>query len=140
MFEPDVSESYSRTVEAPERVARAAVDSIDLVGPLVEALVAAGVGEHIATPCADGLVWRFDSESAGRVRIAWDVKVAPETEEASLVSIGLHASGTDESSRERLLESWPVIGSVAELHALRVLHRIEALAEEEAEDPFRIAA
>ena len=140
MFEADVSESYSRTVEAPEMIARAAVDSIDLVGPLVEALVAAGVGEHIATPCADGLVWRFDSDSTGRVRIAWDVTVAPETEDASLVSIALHATGTDEPSRERLLESWPLIGSVAELHALRVLHRIEALAEEEVEDPFRAAA
>jgi hypothetical protein len=140
MFESDVSESYARAVEAPETIARAAVDSIDLVGPIVEALIAAGVGDHIATPCADGIVWQFDRDSPGRLRIAWDVSVAPETEEATLVSIALHATASDEETRERLLESWPVIGSVAELHAQRVLHRIEALAEEAAEDPFRIAA
>jgi hypothetical protein len=29
-----------------------------------------------------------------------------------------------------------VLGPVAELHAQRVLHRIEALAEDAAEDPF----
>ena len=139
MFESDVSESYARTVEAPEAIAQAAVDSIELVGPIVEALIAAGVGEHIATPCADGIVWRFD-DGPGRLRIAWDVSVTPETEEATLVSIGLHATASDDETRARLLESWPVIGSVAELHAQRVLHRIEALAEEAVEDPFRMAA
>lgn len=139
MFESDVSESFARTVEAPEKIAQAAVDSIDLVGPIVEALIAAGVGEHIATPCADGIVWRFD-DGPGRLRIAWDVSVTPETEDATLVSIALHATANDEETRQRLLESWPVIGSVAELHAHRVLHRIEALAEERAEDPFRLAA
>jgi hypothetical protein len=138
--EQDVSESFSRTVEAPATTARAAVERIDLVGPIVEALVAAGVGEHIATPCADGLVWRFDADDRGRVRIAWDITVTPETEDASLVSISLHATASDDSTRERLLESWPVIGTVAELHAQRLLHRIEALAEEASEDPFRAAA
>lgn len=140
MFESDVSESYARTVEAPEAVAKAAAGSIDLVGPLVEALIAAGVEEHIATPCADGIVWRFDPAGPGRLRIAWDVSVTPETEDASLVSIALHATAADDASRERLLESWPLIGSVAELHAQRLLHRIEALAEETVEDPFRAAA
>jgi hypothetical protein len=140
MFEHDVSESYVKTVEAPEAVARAAAEQVDLVGPIVEALIAAGVQDHIATPCADGLVWRFGSDDPGRVRIAWDISVTPETEEASLVSVALHATATDEPSRARLLESWPVIGTVAELHAQRVLHRIEALAEDAAEDPFRAAA
>jgi hypothetical protein len=138
--EPDVSESFSRTVEAPEATARSAAERIDLVGPLVEALIAAGVQEHIATPCSDGLVWRFAADDPGRLRIAWDVTVTPETEDASLVSISLHATANDDATRERLLESWPVIGSVAELHAHRLLHRIEALAEEEVEDPFRAAA
>ena len=137
---PDVSESFSRTVEAPEATTRATVGRIDLVGPIVEALVATGVGEHIATPCADGLLWRFDPVGPGRLRISWDVTVTPETEDASLVSITLHATAADDETRERLLESWPVIGSVAELHAQRLLHRIEALAEEEVEDPFRAAA
>jgi len=138
--EQDVSESFSRTVGAPEATARAAVERIDLVGPIVEALVAAGVGEHIATPCADGLVWQFGVDDPGRLRIAWDVTVRPETEDATLVSISLHATASDEATRARLLESWPVIGSVAELHAQRLLHRIEVLAEDEVEDPFRAAA
>ena len=74
------------------------------------------------------------------MRIDWRIAVTPETEDASLVTIALHATATDAASRERLFEAWPVIGPVAELHAQRVLHRIESLAEEAVEDPFRAAA
>ncbi len=135
---PDVSELYSRTVEAPEATVRNAARSIDLVGPLVEGLIAIGVEDHIVTPCADGLVWRFEPEAPGRVWLAWSVAVVPETADTSLVSISLSAS--DEGSRDRLLEGWPVIGPIAELQVHRVLHRIEALAEEAGDDPFEGAA
>jgi hypothetical protein len=138
--EPDVSECYGRTVEAPQRVAQAAVDRLDLVGPLVEGLIALGVEDHIVTPRANGIVWRFERSESGQVTIDWTMTVSPETEDASLVSICLRATATDDASRDRLFEAWPVIGPIAELHAQRVLHRIEALAEEEVEDPFRAAA
>ena len=138
--EPDVSECYGRTVEAPEDAARAAAGRLELVGPLVEGLIAVGVHEHIVTPHANGIVWRFGRGGSGQVRIDWEVSVVPETEDASLVQICLQATATDAASRERLFEAWPVIGPVAEVHAQRILHRIEALAEEEVEDPFRAAA
>jgi hypothetical protein len=137
---PDLTESYSRVVEAPVPAVEGAVEDIDLVGPLVGGLIALGVEEHIATPCRDGLVWRFDDGEQSRVRLAWTVSVHPETEETSLVTLGLGATASDPGSRERLLEAWPVLGPIAELHAKRVLHRIEALAEDETEDPFRAAA
>jgi hypothetical protein len=139
-LEPDVSECYGRTVEAPEDTARAAADRLELVGPLVDGLIAVGVHEHIVTLHASGIVWRFGRGEAGQVRIDWEISVAPETEDATLVQICLRATATDTASRERLFEAWPVIGPVAELHAQRVLHRIEALAEEEVDDPFRAAA
>ena len=74
------------------------------------------------------------------MQIDWEISVSPETEDASLVQICLQAKASDAASRERLFEAWPVIGPVAEVHAQRILHRIEALAEEEVEDPFRAAA
>jgi hypothetical protein len=138
--EPDLAESYSRVVEASAPAVQAAADRFDLVGPLVEALIAIGVAEHVATPCRDGLVWRFGGSESGRVRIAWRIAVAPETDETSLVSLALRATASDETARDRLYEAWPVIGPIAELHAVKILHRIEALAEEAAEDPFRAAA
>ena len=127
--EPDVSETYVRTVEAPEHAARAAADRLDLVGPLVQGLVALGVADHIMTPKPSGIVWRFGAREAGEMRIDWRITVTTETDDASLVTIALHATATDTASRERLFEAWPVIGPVAELHAQRVLHRIEAVAE-----------
>ena len=135
----DMTESYSRVVEAPAPAVEAAAGKLDLVGPLVDGLIALGVDEHIATPCGDGLVWRFGSDGS-RVRIAWAISVTPETDETSLVTLALNATASDERARERVYESWPVLGPVAELHAKRVLHRIEALAEEAGEDPFRAAA
>jgi len=137
--EPDLAECYSRGVEAPAPAVRTAAGKLDLVGPLVDGLIAIGVDEHIATPCGDGLVWRFGADGS-RVRITWAISVTPETDETSLVTLALSATGSDERSSERLLEAWPVLGPIAELHAKRVLHRIEALAEEAGEDPFRAAA
>ena len=138
--EPDVSECYGRTVEAPEATARAAAGKLELVGPLVEGLIAVGVDEHIVTPHSNGIVWRFGRGDSGHVQIDWEISVSAETEDASLVQICLQAKASDAASRERLFEAWPVIGPVAEVHAQRILHRIEALAEEEVEDPFRAAA
>ena len=133
---PDMAESYSRVVEASAPAVRAATAKLDLVGPLVDGLIALGVDEHVATPCGDGLVWRFGEGESGRVRVAWAISVTPETDETSLVTLALSATASNEESSERLLEAWPVIGPIVELHAKRVLHRIEALAEEAAEDPF----
>jgi len=133
---PAVSETFARTVEAPLATVQAAAGEIDLIGSLVEGLIALGVDDHIVTPCSNGLVWRFGAGGSEQVRIAWAVSVAPETEDATHVGIALHATASDETSRERLYEAWPVLGPVAELHAQRVLHRIEALAEDAAEDPF----
>jgi len=134
--EPDLSETYGRTVDAPARTVERATGSLDLVGTLVHGLIAAGVGEHIVTPCGDGLVWSFDRSRPGQVRLAWAVTVTPETDDATHVGITLHATASDDESRERLFEAWPVSGPVAELHALRGRHGIEALAEDAAEDPF----
>src|SRR5690242_21532368 len=76
--EPDMAESYSRVVEASVSAARAAAGKLDLVGPLVDGLIAIGVDEHIATPCGDGLVWRFGQNGSGRVRFAWTISRSEE--------------------------------------------------------------
>ena len=135
--EPDLAESYSRVVEASASSVQAAVKRLDLVGPLVEGLIAIGVAEHVGTPCPDGLVWRFGGSESGRVRFSWRLTVTPETDDTCLVALAVQATASDEGSRDRLYEAWSVLGPVAELHAKRVLHRIESLAEEAAEDPFR---
>ncbi len=131
--EPDLSECYARTVEASSPAVEAAAANQDLVGPLVEGLLALGVAQHIVTPCPNGLIWRFDAGAPGRIRLAWAVSVEPETDDASLVTFSVRATASDAASRERLLDAWPVIGPIVEHHAHRILRSIEALADEEAE-------
>lgn len=137
---PDVSESFARTVDAPLATVEAAVARLDLIGPLVDGLIAIGLGDHIVTPCPNGLVWRFDPSAQGRIRLAWSVATEAETDDASLVTLGIRVSASDETSRERLLEAWPVLGPIVELHARRILGSVDALAEEAAEDPFETPA
>jgi len=134
--EPDISELFARTVEAPLPTVAAAAARIDLIGPLVEGLIAVGVGKHIVTPCSNGLVWRFDAVEGGLARIVWSIETEAETDDASLLTLAVRASASDETSRERLLEAWPVLGPVVEFHARRILHAVEALAEEAEDDPF----
>ena len=76
----------------PEATVRSAAERIDLVGPLVEGLMALGVEEHIVTPCGDGLVWSFQPGEPGRLRLAWTISVAAETEDTSVLSIALRAT------------------------------------------------
>jgi hypothetical protein len=134
--EPDVSERFARTVDAPLATVEAAAARLELIGPLVNGLIAIGLGDHIVTPCSNGLVWRFDPSAQGRVRLAWSVAAEAETDDASLVTLGIRVSASDDSSRERLLEAWPVLGPIMELHAHRILRSVEAMAEESEEDPF----
>ena len=133
---PDVSETFARTVDSPLPTVKASVARVDLIGPLVEGLIAIGVGNHILTPCANGLVWRFDSSGHGRVRLAWALDAEAETDDASLVTLGVRLSASDDAARERLFEAWPVLGPIVELHARRVLHAVEELAEGAEDDPF----
>lgn len=96
--EPDVSERFARTVDAPLATVEAAAARLELIGPLVNGLIAIGLGDHIVTPCSNGLVWRFDPSAQGRVRLAWSVAAEAETDDASLVTIGIRVSASDDSS------------------------------------------
>jgi hypothetical protein len=53
---PDTNECFARTIDAPLRTVEAAVARLDLIGPLVDGLIAIGLGDHIVTPCSNGLV------------------------------------------------------------------------------------
>jgi hypothetical protein len=133
---PDVSETFARTVDSPLPAVEASVARVDLIGPLVDGLIAIGIGDHILTPCPNGLVWRFDGSGYGRVRLAWALEAEAETDDASLVTLSVRLSASDDAARERLLEAWPVLGPIVELHARRVLHAVEELAEDAEDDPF----
>jgi hypothetical protein len=128
--EPDVSESYFKAVEAPQAVVESVADRLDLVGPLVQSLIAVGVGEHIVTPRPNGLVWRFDAAGACRVAVAWSIDVEAESDEVSVVSLDVEMTASDDTARERLLEAWPLIGPLVDVHAHRVLHAVEQRADE----------
>jgi hypothetical protein len=136
---PAVSEVFARTVDAPLSAVQAAAGRIDLIGALVDGLIALGVDDHVVAPCSNGLVWRFDRSEYRRVRIAWSLQVEAETDDATLVSLAVRFSGSDDAAGDRLLEAWPVLGPIVELHARRVLHAVETLAEEGEEDPFESA-
>jgi hypothetical protein len=137
---PDVSETFARTVDAPLATVEAAAGRLDLIGPLVRGLIAIGLGDHVVTPCPNGLVWRFDPSTQSRIRLAWSVDAEAETDDASLITLTVRISASDAISRARLLEAWPVLGPIVELHARRILHSVDALAEETVEDPFKGSA
>jgi hypothetical protein len=136
---PAVSEVFARTVDAPLGAVQAAAAKVDLIGPLVDGLIALGVDDHVVNPCSNGLVWRFDRTGYRRVRLAWSLQVEPETDDATLVTLAVRFSGSDEVASDRLLEAWPVLGPIVELHARRILHSVETLAEESDDDPFESA-
>jgi hypothetical protein len=136
---PAVSEVFARTVDAPLPAVQAAAAQIDVIESLVDGLIAVGVDDHLVAPCSNGFVWRFDRSGYRRVRVSWSLQVEPETDDATLVSLAVRFSGSDDAASDRLLEAWPVLGPVVELHARRVLHAVEALAEEGEEDPYRSA-
>ena len=112
--EPDVSERYGRTVEAPRgrsqgrrrqaRARRPARRGPDRGRRRRAHRHAARERHRLA----------LRARRVGQVRIDWEISVAPETEDASLVQICLQATATDAASRERLFEAWPVIGPIAE--------------------------
>ena len=131
--EPDVSESFAKTVEAPQAVVEGIAARLDLVGPLVENLIAVGVGEHIVTPRPNGLVWRFDAAGTCRVAVGWSIDVQAESDEVSVVSLAVEMTASGEAARERLLEAWPVIGPLVDVHAHRVLHTVEQRVDEQSE-------
>ena len=128
--EPDVSESFAKAIEAPQALVEGVAARLDLVGPLVESLIAVGVGEHIVTPRPHGLVWRFDAAGGCRVAVAWSIDVEAESDEVSVVSISVEMTASNAAARERLFEAWPVIGPMIEVHAHRVLHGVEQRVEE----------
>jgi hypothetical protein len=136
---PAVSEVFARTVDAPLGAVQEAAANIDLIGPLVDGLIALGVDDHVVAPCSNGLVWRFDRSEYRRVRVAWSLQVEPETDDATLVTLAVRFSGSDDVASDRMLEAWPVLGPIVELHAKRILHAVETLAEEADEDPFESA-
>jgi hypothetical protein len=129
--EPDVSESFAKAVEAPQALVEGIAARLDLVGPLVESLIAVGVGEHIVTPRPNGLVWRFDAAGGCRVAVSWELDVEAESDEVSVVSISIEMTASSDAARERLFEAWPVIGPMVEVHAHRLLHTVEQRVEED---------
>jgi len=67
----------------------------------------------------------------GHVKLAWRISVQPDGDEASLVSISFSAGATDVPLSERLLESWSLLGPIAEQQSRRMLAAVEECAEED---------
>ena len=133
---PDVSESFARTVDASLATVEAAVARLDLIGPLVDGLIAIGLGDHIVTPCPNGLVWRFDPSAQGRVGSPGRSRPRPRRTRRRW-SRSASASPRATTARASVCSRrGPVLGPIVELHAHRILRSVDALAEESEDDPF----
>src|SRR5262249_43991484 len=68
------------------------------------------------------------------LKLVWNVSVEPRGDRASLLSVGLEAAATDSTSSRVLLDSWPLLGPLAEERAQHILSVLADYDEDTEED------
>jgi hypothetical protein len=122
-----VSNQLTVAVAADTHTTRRALQAVDPFGPAIRAMRALGLAERIAmTP--NGMSWRPDGAD-GRIDVQLDVRVGAGAEDGSSLTVVMRFSATDERTHERLLEAWPVVGSLAATLAKRAARAVKHHAE-----------
>lgn len=126
----------------------------DLAAPAARALAALGAAGRLAlspgpiapapgSALAVGMVWRLEGAPVhslppaafaafsvpGHVKARWDVGVRPSGEGSALLTVRTRFEATDHRSRERLLDTWGVVGPLAGELARRAAAAARAAAD-----------
>jgi hypothetical protein len=145
------STSLVLVLDAPVGAAQAALDRLDLATPLIRALDAVGVADHVALPptivdpspsrLVLGLIWRTGTTAtdervrpdgfaefavAGHVTATWDLSVEARHDGTSMLSIAARFTTTDERSCRRLLDAWGIVGAFADVVSQRAATAVKA--------------
>ena len=128
-----VTNRLTLSIAADSGTTQRALDQLDLFGPAIRAMRALGLTDRV-TLTPRGISWRPDRRS-GRIHLAVDVRVAPDHEGGSSLTIITRCSATDERTHERLLDAWPVLGPLAATLVKRAAHTVKHLAEQDQFEP-----
>ena len=124
-----VSNQLTVAVAADAHATLRALHAVDPFGPAIRAMRALGLAERIAlTPY--GMSWRPEGAS-GRIDVRVDVRVGGDIEDGSSLTVVMRFRATDESTHERLLEAWPVVGPLAATLSKRAARAVKHHAESE---------
>ena len=124
-----VSNTLTLAVAAGRDATRRAVDRLDLAGPAIAAMHATGMGDRVSVR-PGGFIWR-PGDAPGHVEARVAVRVEPGSEDGSLLSITTQFRATDETTRARMLDAWPLVGPLAHALALHVARRVKTYAEDD---------
>jgi hypothetical protein len=122
-----ISSSLTIAVDAGHDETRRAMSRLDLSAAAVRTLEATGLHDRVMLH-SGGLTWR-PAGTRGRVDVTVDLQVEPAEEGASYLHVVTRFTVTDERARERLLDSWAVIGPIAETLVRRAAHTVKEAAE-----------
>jgi hypothetical protein len=150
----DFTSSSHTVVNAEAESTRAALARIQPLGSLLAGLDALGLGERVVatlrgdagTARVAGLVWSFgtdrvdssvleDVSAPGHAKLAWSIAAGADGEGRTILSVGVRAGATDDDSRQRLHQSWPIVSSLVESQIRRLVAAVKQAAEE-TEDSF----
>jgi hypothetical protein len=120
-----VTNSLTLAIEADAKTTRRALLELDLAGPAFRALDALGLSERV-TPRAGGSTWRHGDVA---IDVDVDIRVTPNADDSSWLSIATRFSATDEQARIRLLDAWALVGPLASSLAERAARTVKAHAE-----------
>jgi hypothetical protein len=120
-----VTNSLTVAVDADAKTTRRAVLELDLAGPALHALHGLGLSEHV-TPRAGGLTWRHADVV---IDVDVDIRVTPNSDDSSWLSIATRLRAGDERARAILLDAWALVGPLTSGLAERAARTVKAHAE-----------
>jgi hypothetical protein len=124
-----VTNTLTVPVAAGADTTRRALRQLDLSGPAIRAMRALGLTDRV-TLTPGGLSWRPEGWS-GQIDVSVDVRVEPDREDGSSLTIITRFSATDERTQERLLDAWPLLGSLAAELVRRAARTLKQYAEDD---------
>jgi hypothetical protein len=134
---PAIDNTLTVSVAAEADTTQRALHELDLTGSAIRAMRALGLADH-GTVTPGGLSWRPDGRS-GHINVDVDVRVEPEHEDGSSLTIITRFSATDQPTHERLLDAWPLVNSLARELVERAARTVKEYAEEDhSENPQAI--
>ena len=133
---PAVTDTLTVSVAADAHATQRALDELDLFGPAIRALRAVGLADQVTHGPAE-ISWRPDPRS-GRIHVAFDVRVAPDDEDGTSLTLVSRCSASDQPTHERLLDAWPILGPLTATLVKRAARAAKHHAEQDRFEASRI--
>jgi hypothetical protein len=143
-----ITNHLHRHLQTPPQTTSAALQRLDPLQPLRDALTALGLAHHVSLrrtdvpaatagePVSFSLAWPLADGSPAH--IAWTLSVAPAGDDDSLISATIRASTDSAAADQQLLTAWPLLGPIVDSHTTRLLNTATELAEQLTENNLEL--